>query len=275
MATKKDPAPLVLSASRRTDMVRWYPGDLARALASRYPPQRVHSIVVVTKFPGAVLEPPVADLLSQYEQVVVQATITGLGGSTLEPQVPPPEAALATLSRLVEFTGHPERVVLRVDPILHWCRDGRVETNLDQFGDIASRAAASGVSLIKTSLVTPYPKAVRRLARAGFELVELAPDRRENALRRLEAEARANGMVLEFCCEPTRPPAACIDPVRLTRLHPRGLPARSDRPPGQRSTCACSHSVDLAWYSTHPCPSGCRYCYANPVISDRAPAAAR
>jgi DNA repair photolyase len=252
-------------------MVRWYPGDLVTALERRYPPESVHSVVIVTKFPEAVLVAPVRSVLGRYDQVVVQATITGLGGTALEPRVPPPEAALATLPALIEFTGRPERVIVRVDPIVHWRTgdttfvDGLVRTNLPSFGEIAGRARQAGVTVVKTSLASPYRKAIRRFEQAGLRLIDPRGDERERVLRELEREATRAGVALEFCCEEARPRRACVDARRLTQLHPRGLPACPERAAGQRNHCGCSRSVDLAWYASHPCPSGCLYCYANPV----------
>jgi len=266
-------------------MVRWYPGDLVAALERRYPPESVHSVVIVTKFPEAVLVAPVRSVLGRYDQVVVQATITGLGGTALEPRVPHPEAALATLPALIEFTGRPERVIVRVDPIVHWraddttsmdggevggdggptLADGLVRTNLPSFGEIAGRARQAGVTVVKTSLASPYRKAIRRFEQAGLRLIDPRGDERERVLRELEREATGAGVALEFCCEEARPRRACVDARRLTQLHPRGLPACPERAAGQRNHCGCSRSVDLAWYASHPCPSGCLYCYANPV----------
>lgn len=256
-------------------MVRWYADDLSRLLTGRFTPEAVHSVVVITKFPEALLTEQLRSVLAAFDQVVVQATVTGLGGGPLEPRVPPAEVTLAALPRIIEFVGGPERVAVRIDPIVHWAAaDGprdpaELRSNIDLFGDIARRAAELGVRCVKTSLVTPYPKVKARFAAAGLELVELTGDRREAILSRLEREAARAGVRLDFCCEPTRPRTACVDAATLTRLHPRGLPARPDRASGQREHCGCTHAIDLAWYSTHPCPSGCLYCYANPVVGAR------
>lgn len=257
----------VLTVSRRTDMVRWYPQDLVCVLARQYPPERVHTVLVITKFPRALLEEPLRGALSAYEQVVVHVTVTGLGGTELEPRVPPAEDSLAALPEVITLVGHPGRVVLRIDPVVHWRRaasDGPVLTNLPLFGGIARQARAAGVTLVKTSLASPYRKVQRRFAAHGMELVALEREERLDALRFLEQEAELAGVRLEFCCEPLRPTRACVDAGLLTRLHPRGLPARPERATGQRPLCGCAHAVDLAWYSSHPCPSGCLYCYANP-----------
>jgi hypothetical protein len=262
----------VVTVSRRTDMVRWYPDDLVRILEQRYPPGAVHSIVVITKFPGAVLARPVRLALSRYELVVIQVTVTGLGGTRLEPGVDGPETALAALPGLLDLTGSAERVTCRIDPIVHWREAGalglgsELRSNLEDFGWIARLARQSGVTRVKTSLASPYPKVLRRFERAGLTLVDPQGAERERVLVILEREATTAGVALEFCCEPSRAMTACIDERLLSRLHPRRLPANADRAGGQRVHCGCSRSVDLAWYSSHPCPSGCLYCYANPRI---------
>jgi len=252
-------------------MVRWYPTDLVRILRDRYPPEKVHSLVIITKFPGALLEDPLLATLARYEQVMVQVTVTGLGGSDLEPRVPPAEQVLSKLPALLDLVGRPERLIVRIDPIVHWRErpGGPLHSNLPLFGDITRAVRDAGVRTVKSSLTTPYPKALRRFARAGKELVNPSGSFREEILREMEARAVSCGVRLEFCCEPTRESTACINGRLLTRLHPRGLPAREDRPKGQRRACGCTHAIDLAWYATHPCSSGCLYCYANPI--DRPP----
>jgi hypothetical protein len=282
----------VVTVSRRTDMPGWYAEDLVRILEARHPPGTVHSLVIMTKFPHALLRPPLTPLLSRYDQVVVQVTITGLGGSPLEPRVPPFGTALEALPRLIELTGSPDRVTVRIDPIVHWRRasvdggdsptphlsasapghGGGVFSNQPLFLEIASRAREAGVGSVKTSLVSPYTRVVRRLRRAGLELVSLAGPAREEVLGALEADAAAARVSLEYCCEEIRSPSACVDVGLLTRLHPGGLPARPGKAAGQRTHCGCSPAVDIAWYSTHPCPSGCLYFYANPVPTGRVPA---
>lgn len=227
--------------------------------------------MVVTKFPEALLAEPLRSALARYDQVVAQVTITGLGRTRLEPRAPDPADALAFLPRLVDFVKRPERVVVRIDPIVHW-REGKgsgadllTKSNLPAFSEIAGRARREGVRLVKTSLVSPYPKAVGRFAQAGLELIPLAGAARRRVVLELERLAAEAGVSLEFCCESIRPPKACIDAELLTRLHPKGLPARPERAAGQREHCGCSHSIDLAWYASHPCPTGCLYCYANPT----------
>lgn len=257
---------LVLTASRRTDLVRWYPGAIVKALEERYPPERVHSIVLLTKFPASILAPPLAAVLARYGQCVAQVTITGWGGSALEPSVPAPEEALSALARLLDFVGHPLRLQVRLDPLLR-LTDGR--DNLDAARRIMAGAAALGARRFITSIVTPYRKAIARLAAAGLALAPWTQSERREVVATLAQDAAALGVELAGCCVPELPKAACVDGPLLCELHPAKLPCRLDHPGGQRPACGCTHAVDLGWYASHPCPSGCLYCYANPVGAAR------
>lgn len=257
---------VVLSASRRTDLVRWYPEAILRALADRYSPDRVHTIVLVTKFPAAILADPLASALAQYDQCMAQVTITGWGGTVLEPATPLPREALAALPPLLDFLGHPGRLRVRLDPLLRLA-DGC--DNLEAARSIMAGAAALGVTDFVTSIVTPYAKIGPRLAAAGLALVPWTSEERRQVVRALAANAAALGVSLAGCCLPELPQAACIDGRALQALHPAGLPCRLDHPAGQRAACGCTHAIDLGWYASHPCYSGCLYCYANPVVGVR------
>lgn len=256
------PERVVLTASRRTDLVRWYPGAILKALYNRYPPERVHTIVLITKFPAAILAEPLREALSAYEQCTAQVTVTGWGGSALEPGVPSPDAALAALPGLLEFLGDPRRLSIRIDPLLRLA-DGR--HNLGYAREIMERAAGLGVTNFVTSIVTPYAKIAPRLAAAGLALALWTTAERRRIVGELKEAADRLGVSLAGCCLPELPGAACVDGRKLRETHPRNLPCRLDHPPGQRAECGCTHAVDLGWYASHPCFSGCLYCYANPA----------
>jgi DNA repair photolyase len=262
LPARKDPLRVVLTASRRTDLVRWYPGAVVQALATRYPPQRVHSIVLITKFPAAILGAPLRETLRPYDQCAAQVTITGWGGTVLEPKVPAPAEALRAIPDLLDFLGDPRRLRLRLDPLLRLA-DGR--DNLAEACSIMSTAASMGVKSFITSIVTPYAKIAPRLARLGLALAPWNEAEQAAIIGGLADTAASLGVSLAGCCLPGLPNAACIDGRSLQESHPEQLPCRLDHPSGQRKLCGCSHAIDLGWYSSHPCPSGCLYCYANPV----------
>ncbi|RPF42692.1 uncharacterized protein DUF1848 [Thermodesulfitimonas autotrophica] len=254
----------VVSLSRRTEPY-FYAEKLAGVLTGRYPPERVHTVVIWTKFPETVLV-RLRRVLAGYAQVYVHLTITGLGGTAVEPCVPPPEKVLAQIPALIEFLRDPRRLRVRPDPLVVLQRKREVVSNLVTAGAVIREAASCGVKTFSSSFVALYPKVRQRLARLGWEVVVPAAAERQRVWEELARTAAANGATLYACCVPGLPVSRCIDGALLTALHPAGERCRLDKAQGQRAECGCTHSVDLCWY-TMPCPSGCLYCYANARIT--------
>ncbi|MGQ9532338.1 MAG: DUF1848 family protein [Desulfotomaculales bacterium] len=251
----------MLSLSRRTDPA-WYTDHFLSLLNTWYPPARVHTLVIWTKLPHVFLQRRWRSVLGAYDQVYFHVTVTGLGGTDLEPGVPPPEVVWKELPALVELAGHPARVRLRPDPLVKVARRGAVITNVGDAQAIVRAGAGIGLSHFSTSFMAHYPRVVRRLLRAGFEPLDFGPEERAGAVARLRAAA-GPGAKVDLCCVPGFPVSRCIDGELLAELHPRGERCRSDKAAGQREHCGCTHSLDLGWYGLS-CPSGCLYCYANP-----------
>ena len=211
------------------------------------------------------------DLLAVYDQLYLHFTVTGLGGTAVEPCVPAYRDALAQLGGLAEITGDPRRISVRFDPVLFWEEEGRVRSNIDLFSEVAEAAAARGIRDIRMSFAQWYGKAVRRAVHRRFAF--LAPSYEEQRSRALEmaAIAAARGLVLHACTQPLLDgvpglrPSACIDGALLESLHPRHEPASRRKDRAQRAACFCTESKDIGSY-TQACPHGCVYCYANPAV---------
>jgi DNA repair photolyase len=257
---------LVLSASRRTDLPACYPDALCEALGD-YPPETVHTLVLWTKDPVAMLSNArLVKRLRDYRQLFLHVTVTGLGGTPLEPNVPAWTAVRPVLGDMVAFARGAERVVWRFDPIVHVRGSGTEIRNLPLFAGMAPAFAAAGVRVVCTSWLAVYAKVAARLARAGLEAVPKDEGETEREAASLEAAAGALGMEVRYCCVPGKPRSSCIDGALLSRLHPDRLPCSARRARGQRPLCGCTESRDLGWYS-QSCPHGCLYCYANPRVS--------
>jgi len=255
----------VLSASRRTELLGHYP-DLFATRLEEIGPNRVHSIVVWTKDPSNLLHHArLRAALSQVGQVFLHWTVTGLGGSFLEPCVPPPDAQLALLDPVVAFVGDPRRIHWRYDPLISVTRGDARLTNLDVdlFRSLADAFSRAGIPAVHTSFVTPYRKVTRRLTAAGIELEEQSADAQTRFLHELAAVAAEAGLELITCSQPGFPRRRCVDGELLTSLHPTGEPCRTDRARGQRELCGCTASLDIGRYL--PCPNRCLYCYAHPA----------
>lgn len=228
-------------------------------------PGRVHTMMLLSKDFGPLLrnEGGLRTALERYDQVCGQLTVTGLGGSPMEPGVPPMEEALAQLGPLTAWMGE-GRLTVRFDPIVHWVEDGEVRSNLDRADSVLEACARAGLTSVRLSFATVYAKMQRR----GVQWHDPPPEEKLAIAGELVRRAEARGLRLLGCCQPDLAeagvaPSGCVDGIELTRLHPRGLPAPTGRDPGQRTSCLCTPSVDIGSYDMR-CPHGCLYCYANP-----------
>jgi hypothetical protein len=280
-----EPRP-VISASRRTDLARCFPEVLAQWLADGrvavpnpfnrktrevdLRPENVHTLLLWSKDYARLLanEHGLRDRLREYAQLFFHLTLTGLGGTALEPGVAPPERVSRQFAELVNLAGNPQRVQWRFDPILAWNKGSGVKTNLRGFSEWTRAAADAGLKTVTVSWCQDYPKLRRRFVRAGVRRVEPTAARVGTvAAHLLEVSAR-HGLEVRACSCPALaaaglPGARCVDAELLTRLHPRQWPAPGGKDAGQRPACGCAPAVDIGDYSLS-CPRGCLYCYANP-----------
>jgi hypothetical protein len=254
---------LVLSASRRTDLVGCYPQSMVDRL-QEYPPEVVHSVVVWTKNPlNMIVEGPLKRTLRNYRQIFVHLTITGMGGTEFEPLIPPWEETVEMIGPLIDLVEEPKRISWRFDPILEVEGQGKAYTNFDLFSQLASAIAPWGVETCRVSWVSPYPKVLSRFARKGWRFVPGDSKGRKGQADQLENIASSRGMSLYFCSMQGFPVSSCIDGRLLSQIHPQGLPCSRKKAKGQRQLCGCTESLDIGWYSLS-CKHRCLYCYALP-----------
>ena len=256
----------VVSASRRVDMVTGYRDELLGALKRDWPPERVHTVVIWTKNPPALAaDRSLLETLSKYDQIFLHLTVTGLGGSALEPFAPPWRESIVSLPALVGFAGNPERVRLRFDPLVEVVTPrGDLISNVGLFEEVVGAALQCGVENVSTSWVTSYRKVSSRLAARGMKLLGKSESEMRDLWDGIRARAESMKVTLHACCVPGLPPSRCIDGELLSRLHPKGFACSTARAKDQRPLCGCTESFDVGWYKS--CPTGCLYCYGNPAI---------
>ena len=193
---------------------------------------------------------------------VVQFTVTGYP-KPLERSVIDAGRAIGQMRAIAAAFG-PHAVVWRYDPI--------VVSDLTppawHFGNFAvlARTLTGSVDEVVVSFVEVYRKTKRNLdsaARAsGFAWHCLEPDAKCRLIASLVELARAHGMRLSLCTQPTfvvdgAEAARCIDTARLSAVAGYEIVAPTK---GNRPGCFCAESRDVGAYDT--CPHGCVYCYA-------------
>jgi hypothetical protein len=254
---------LVISASRRTDLVGCYPEELVERL-QEFSPESVHSLVIWTKNPrNMIVEGPLKKVLKEYRQIYVHLTITGMGGGEFEPMIPPWEEAVGIIGPLIDLVGDPRRISWRFDPILEIEGHGQTYSNFDLFPRLAEAIAPFGIRSCWVSWVSPYKKVLARLTKKGWALITRSIVERVNQANTLIQVGREHGMSLFFCCMEGLPISRCIDGELLSEIHPDGQRCSTKKAKGQRPLCGCTESLDIGWYSLR-CRHGCLYCYAVP-----------
>lgn len=270
-------APVILSASRRTDLPGWHADALAERLdawIARHGRERLYGVVFWTRFPGALARPPLRRFLEGPDalpSVVVNLTVTGLGGTRLEPRAPAGEPLWRDVQSLAAQLGDPRRLRWRFDPLLP------TPDLLDRFRRWADRFAQLGVNTCTISF--PAVRSLRgplrpRYARLGVPQWPADPAMRAEgqgaALSLLTDAARDRGIGLFVCSQPDTlaqhpalRPAQCIPPDVLALGHLAGAPGPlPGRDATQRAHCQCAPSQDLGDYRTDACRTGCLYCYS-------------
>lgn len=260
----KESAKNVISASRRIDMVGSAPDQLVEILSQKCPPESVHTLVIWTKNAENLVEyKPLLETVKRYDQIFVHYTVTGMGGTILEPRVPPPEKCMAFLPRLIELTGDPRRIRFRFDPIVHLQSSHQTSyCNLPWFEQFAPEVHKLGITNISISWMSEYRKVISRLNRAGFLAMKVTPELWQQEYNLVMEIAAKYNFTLHGCCVSAMPRSRCIDGALLMALHPNKEPCSVQKAKGQRAECGCTESWDIGWY--FHCYHGCRYCYANP-----------
>ena len=271
---------VVLSASRMTDMPKFYPEQLIEGVNSRL--ERglaIHTLVLWTKHPGSLLLNPLRTYLEALKnkdiQLYVQLTVTGLGGRcigvksngkplVLEPKAPSLQDSLPVLPEIIDLVGKPERIRLRVDPIVRIKGgEGNIFSSLKFLPFIVREAAQYGIKHFIFSFLEKqtHRKVDKRFEEVGCRILPPDEMERHRTLNWLKQVESKYGVYISACCVPGFPESKCIDGALLQRLHDHQEPADL-RQPRKRPQCGCTFSIDIGGWPPKLCHTGCDYCYA-------------
>jgi len=179
----------VISASRRTDLVAFFSDWLGSVLKEGevkvygpsghtytvdLNPASIHTVVLWSKNFASLVEnrSRLKGELLKYDQVYLHFTITGLGGTFIERDVPPCSTTLLQLEDLVRFVGKPERISIRFDPVVYWREGRKIRSNLPFFEKIAPVLHEHRIKDVRVSFAQWYRKAKRRASKHNFIYID-------------------------------------------------------------------------------------------------------
>jgi hypothetical protein len=293
--------PIIISASRRTDIpafyLPWFFDSLAKGgfeVVNPYnrqvhwvpaAPQKVHTFVFWSKNFAPFIDARAGErLMDDGYHLFFNFTINSQV-PLLEPHVPPLSQRLLQLERLCRRFD-PAWITWRFDPICFYTTaSGQWQHNLHDFTVIARAVAQCGIRRCVTSFRDAYRKIAKRVARhKGLTLKDPPMSEKIALISDMAGQLKDLGIGLQTCCEKdvqkvlpkdgsvTR--AACISSELLMALFGGNLSLKPDVGQRQKSGCGCQKSVDIGSYHLHPCYHDCLFCYANPACDGLAKPAA-
>jgi len=204
---------------------------------------QVAGAILITKAPHQLLEVQIP------ANTVIHCTITGWGGSRMEPGVQPMWLEIMAYAKLIELFG-PERVVLRVDPIFP------TEMGFKPAAEVLCHARGR----VRISFLDGYAHARQRIkATYGTDLPWQgfhAPLAKRQAL--LERCTQILGFQPEICGEPGLPCTGCISERDIAAM---GLSCKLSGKCGQRKDCHCAGEKWEFLGARKRCSNRCLYCF--------------
>ena len=284
---KEATAPIIISASRATDLPAfysdWFMERLRQGyLVKRYPrnPKKIEHIsfsntqliVFWTKNPE-----PMFKYLDEIEQMGIgyyfQYTLNDYEGDGLETNVPPLKERIDSFKTLSKRIGK-ERVIWRFDPLILTDVITREKLAEKVRGIMTQLSGFTEKLVISFMKADNHKKVVRNLNKAGIKYRDFSKDDIDYLASYLAKMGKEFGVEVAACAEENDlslygiAPNKCIDDGLIRRVfsHDDALmefigDGQGLMDMGQRKKCRCIVSKDIGEY--HTCQHLCIYCYAN------------
>jgi len=239
-------------------------GDAGLDLSWVYRLNDVDGAVVITKNITPLFQEAV---LANKDKLIVHATITGFGGTKIEPNVPKVDDNFDALATLIS-NGFPQaKITIRIDPIIP------TPKGIQRAFSIFKKGIDNGFSRFRVSIIDMYPHVRERFKAAGLPLpygdegfspsteqIKAVDDMLTAVLT--YCKTKSNTPRIECCAEPKLKNAiqcGCIGGFDLMLL---GLnPYESNDVGYQRKHCMCYSGKTELLKSKIPCSHGCIYCF--------------
>lgn len=224
--------------------------------------------ILITKNPIKLIEENQDLFFSSNGNVILHATITGMGGSWLEPNVLDSDYTIQKLQEFLDNGFNRKRIVIRQDPIFVpeiLINDDEYKNKIFRVG----RFAKENDLRYRMSFMDLYQHVKDRLYKANPEhyeaILKLQPVKHLSTkirLKFLEILKSNTGLTnddIEICGEPDIKCTGCISKKDLDIF---GIELEKEAGTGfQRPTCACLGIKKELLNNKHRCAHQCLYCF--------------
>ena len=200
--------------------------------------------ILITKMPRLLYTD-----LEGNENAIIHCTITGLGGTKIEPGIDTPEVSLQAYNNICDLFGE-EKVVLRIDPIIPELQWDTIE--FPSYLECIKNLSKKSRGRTRISFMDNYPHVRERFSKKGLTINQSFHSPIE-IRRKIWKELGEP----EVCGEPGLPVTPCVSKIdcEILKVEP------SNYKHGQRNVCAClGNKIELCMELPR-CTYGCLYCY--------------
>jgi DNA repair photolyase len=201
-------------------------------------------------------------LLENKDKCILHITVTGFGGTKIEPFVPTPEKNLEHIKTLIENGFPVEQIVLRIDPIMV------TQRGTDTALGVLELFKTVGIKRVRLSFMDMYNHTKERFKENNvplpYETFHANENVRKHVFNILNTEAIKMGYsIVQTCGEPGFENTPCISQMDIDIL---GLTEsiKLEGKKEQRSTCGCPANKRqlISWEKSKvKCGHKCLYCY--------------
>ncbi|MCF6241451.1 MAG: DUF1848 domain-containing protein [Bacteroidales bacterium] len=283
----KATAPVIISASRATDIPAFYAKEFMKQFRKGYLYKKnpfngkkelisfknTRLIVFWTKFAEAIL-PYLDELDEKNIHYYFQFTLNDYKKHNLEPYVPSLEKRIESFIKLSDKIGK-EKVIWRFDPVI-LLKNETSEELINRIENIARRLFPFTEKMVFSFADFSYRKVQNKFRKAQVDHIALSDNEKHKFSQQLAEQLQKYKLKISTCAQKIDLSAygithnKCIDDELIIRLFPKDkvlmnfikpyLGTKKLKDKGQRKYCGCIYSKDIGTYNT--CSYLCLYCYA-------------
>jgi hypothetical protein len=284
---KETIAPIIISASRATDIPAFYARQFIDHLKRGYllwtnpfngiqipvSLKQVRLIVFWTKNPAPLI--PYLRVIDDFKiDYYFSYTLNNYENEGLESKLPSLEKRIETFVELANRIGK-DKVIWRFDPVV-LLKDQTHGQIIDKIVLLAERLHLFTAKLVFSFVDNHYKKVQRKIEKSGIQIHDFTEYEKELFARQLSEQIKKYNLQISTCAEPLNLEKynikhnKCIDDELITHLFPNNqilidfiklLSAKNSlKDKGQRKYCGCIPGKDIGKYNT--CKYNCIYCYA-------------
>lgn len=201
-------------------------------------------------------------LIEHKDKCILHFTVTGQGGSVLEPFVPDVEKSVKQFKKLIDNGFPVKQVVLRIDPIIP------TEKGISKAINVLEQFKNYGIARIRISFLDMYKHVKERFDEIGlkypYEDFHAPLIVRQNAVNQIlnKCVELGYGHGLEICGEPSLESIPCLSQKDVEIL---GLTDKItlNSKKAQRASCGCPQNKKelITGKKPHRCEHNCLYCF--------------